>query len=419
MTDLAFGCAAIERLEALAALTDDPGRITRLYLSAAHIQAVDLVGGWMRQAGMSAHVDPVGTLVGRYEGGKPGAPALLIGSHIDTVVNAGRYDGTLGVVAGIAAVEALHLPGVRYPFAIEIIAFGDEEGVRFPSTLLGSCAMAGTADPAMLDAADSKGLSVRDALLALNSSAPSLDAAARRPKDCLGYLEVHIEQGPVLEAEGLALGVVTAINGVSRFRLRIAGIAGHAGTVPMVLRNDALAAAAEIVLAVEAEARASDGLVATVAQLQVEPGAVNVIPGTVTFTLDIRAPDDSLRRDATARILESASAIARRRGVRWSSEQFHDAAAVSCDVGMSGLLAASLRRLGHAPRMLPSGAGHDAMVMATLCPIAMLFVRCVGGVSHKPAESVTIEDVDAAIRAVLAFVEDLAHARAAPGDPHK
>ena len=413
ITDFTLGRAAFQRLDTLASFTEEPGRLTRRCLSAAYSEAIGAVGGWMRQAGMRAHVDAVGTVIGRYEGSAPEAAALLIESHIDTVVDAGCYDGTLGIVGGIVAVEVLNRQGRRYPFAIEVIAFGDEEGVRFPSAMPGSRALAGRADAAMLDATDAQGITVRDGLMTLHGGAPPLEAAARLASQCLGYIAVHIEQGPVPGAEGLALGVVSAINGASRFWLKVEGSAGHAGTMPMSPRRDALAAAAEIVPVIAAEARVKANVAATVGQLQAAPGAVNVIPGTVNFTLDVRAPVDATRHAVTARILDKAAAIAAARHVQFSSQQFHDAPAVSCDPGMMASLKASLRGLGHPPRILASGSGHDAMNVPALCPIAMLFVRCAGGASHNPAESVTVPDVDAAIRVLLACLEDFSRLRTA------
>jgi allantoate deiminase len=406
MTHYEFGTPAMARLDELAGITDTPGQLTRLYLSKAHVKAIDKVSAWMREAGMRVHVDAVGNVVGRYEGAISNATALLIGSHIDTVVNAGRYDGTLGVVAAISLVTELNRRQKRYPFAIEVVAFGDEEGVRFPSTLLTSRALAGTVDPRRLDGKDAEGISLRDALRQIRPGA-DFTAAARRREEFLGYLEVHIEQGPVLESENQALAIVTAINGASRYRLEMTGMAGHAGTVPMSLRRDALAAAAEIVLATESQAQSTPELVATIGQLAVEPGVVNVIPGKVTFSLDIRGPDDQMRQHAARNILDRAQAVAKKRQTAFSAEQFHDAPVVRCNPDLIRLLSEALIRQGYPPRLLASGAGHDAMAIADLCPVVMLFVRCTGGISHHPAESVSVADVDGAIRVMFSFVDQL------------
>ena len=399
---LPFGGALMARLDELATYSDDPARLTRHYLSPAHCRAMHKVAAWMEQAGMHARIDAVGNVVGRYEASRAGAPAVLIGSHIDTVTDAGRYDGNLGVLAGIAAVETLHRAGERLPVALEVIAFGDEEGVRFPTALTGSRAIAGTLDSDLLYARDRNGVAVHEALReAAGCDAREYRSCAYRQEDVVAYLEVHIEQGPVLEAEGLPLGVVTAINGATRARVQVTGEAGHAGTVPMALRRDALAAAAEMVLAVEREGRASADLVATVGQIEARPGSVNVVPGAVRFTLDVRAPMDPPRQAAMAALEQDFAAIAQRRGVTVALERFHDAPAVTCDPGLIELLAGALDRVGILPRLLPSGAGHDAIALAALCPVAMLFVRCKGGISHNPAESISAEDADLAVRVLL------------------
>ncbi|WP_029010257.1 allantoate amidohydrolase [Azospirillum halopraeferens] len=401
-----IGRALMERLDAFAAFSEEAGALTRLYLTPAHRAAADRLAGWMSEAGMTVRLDGAGTVVGRYEGAEPGRPALLIGSHIDTVRNAGAYDGNLGVLAGVAAVAELHRAGERLPFAVEVLGFGDEEGVRFPVTLTGSRAVAGTADPAALDAVDADGISVREALRRFGCTG-DLAAVARRRADVLAFLEVHIEQGPVLEAAGLPLGVVTAINGASRFALTVTGTAGHAGTVPMGLRRDALAAAAEMVLAVEARGAAEPDLVATVGRIAAVPGAVNVIPGAVRFTLDVRAPRDDARAAAAADILAACRAVAARRGVGFDAERTHDAPAVACAGPLIAALEAAAARAGVPPHRLPSGAGHDAMALAALCPVGMLFVRCAGGISHHPAEAITADDAGLAVRVLLDTIRHL------------
>jgi allantoate deiminase len=406
MSGAALGDAVMRRLDELAAFTDVPGELTRLYLSPAHKAAALQVQVWMEQAGMSARIDAMGNVVGRYEGSRPGLPALLLGSHIDTVRNAGKYDGNLGVVAAIEAVAALNRDGARLPFAIEVLAFGDEEGVRFPTTLTGSRGVAGTLgeQPGALDASDSDGTSVREALVRFGCNPVDIPGEARRGEAVVGFVEVHIEQGPVLEAEGQPIGVVTAIAGASRFRFVVAGEAGHAGTVPMRLRKDALAAAAEMVLAVERTGTGEADLVATVGQLEILPGAVNVIPALARFTLDIRSPSDGSRERAIASLLAELSEIAARREVTLTETRFYDEPAAICDAGLSEALAAAVRRCGIEPRHLPSGAGHDGLAMVALCPIAMLFVRCRGGVSHNPAESITARDADVAVRVLVDFL---------------
>jgi allantoate deiminase len=397
----------LQRLDALARFTDEPGRLTRLYLSPAHKAAAGALAGWMRDCGMTVTLDAVGNVVGRHEGLRAGAPALLLGSHIDTVRDAGRFDGALGVVVALRVVETLAAAGRRLPFAIEVVAFGDEEGVRFPSTLGGSRALAGRFDPASLDGRDSDGVALGEALVAFGLDPTAIPALQRQRRDVLAFIEVHVEQGPVLEQNGLALGVVTAINGASRFEVDVKGEAGHAGTVPMTLRRDALAAAAEMVLAVEARARAEDAgrLVATVGRLEPTPGAVNTVAGGVLMTLDLRSPDDRVRRAAIADLTQQMKAIGRRRGVAVRFKRTYDVAATACDAAVIGRLAATVEAGGRRTLLLPSGAGHDAMAMAALCPVGMLFVRCKGGISHHPAESVTAADADAAVATLLALIE--------------
>ncbi len=393
---------ALARLEALRAVTDVPGQIHRLFLSPAHRRAVDLTAAMMREAGCdSVHVDALGTVVGRYEGAAPGAPALLVGSHIDSVKDAGAYDGTLGVVAGIAVVEELRQRGERLPFAVEVLAFGDEENVRFPTSLSSSRALAGTFNLDYLDRRDEDGISYRDALLAFGGDPSGVPALARRERDVIGYLEVHIEQGPVLEAEGLPVGIVTAINGASRRRVDLTGEAGHAGTVPMGMRRDALAAAAEMVLAVERLGAATPTTVATVGRLAAEPGAINVVPGKVVFTIDARGPDDEVRVTMVAAIEAELRAIAGRRGIAISIENFYEEKACPCAPEAMEALAGAVSRRQLPVRHLPSGAGHDAMAMAPLCPIGMMFVRCRGGISHNPAEHATAEDIETAIAVLI------------------
>jgi len=386
----------LRRLAELATLSDSPDGLTRLFLSPAHKRAVALVAGWMQEAGMDTHLDAIGNLVGRKGNGK----TLLLGSHIDTVRDAGWYDGNFGVLAAIAAVQAAG----ELPYAVEIIAFGDEEGVRFPQTLSGSRAVAGRFDPAALAGLDADGVSMGAALSAFGCNPDGVAAVARNPAEVLGYVELHIEQGPVLEAEDLAVGVVTAINGASRFAVVVTGDAGHAGTVPMAMRRDALAAAAEMILAVEAVGRSAPELVATVGALAVHPGAPNSVPGVVKFSIDVRAPVDAARHEAVLAITNAFDRIAGSRNVDLSLTQTHDAPAVSCSGRLREFLSAAVTANGIVPRFLPSGAGHDAMAVADLCPVAMLFVRCKRGISHTPEESITPEDAQVAVDVLVEFL---------------
>jgi allantoate deiminase len=418
----AHGHIVMARLDDLARFSAEPDVLTRLYLSTEHKAATLQVQAWMQEAGMAAHIDAVGNVIGRYEGREPGLPALLLGSHIDTVRNAGKYDGCFGVMAAIQVVAALHAGEERLPFAIEVLAFGDEEGVRFPVTLTGSRAIAGTLNAAALDAKDANGISVREALQQFGCNPFEIPSVPRRQADVRGYVELHIEQGPVLEAEDLPVGVVTAIAGASRFMAELTGTAGHSGTVPMALRRDALAAAAEMILAIEQIGQSTAELVATVGRIEAMPGAVNVIPGGARFTIDVRSPSDAVRTDAVARIERELETIAGRRRVGLSLARSYDEAAATCAPWLVEQLSAAVARSGIKPRRLPSGAGHDGLAMVALCPIGMLFVRCAGGVSHDPAEAITAEDADVAVHVLIDFLRHFtpAHAsahRVSPGGP--
>lgn len=406
---IASGARAVARCDELgvAPFSDAPDMLFRAYLTPAHAASLERLKGWMAEAGMSVRLDGAANLIGRYEGLDPAAAPLLIGSHIDTVRDAGRYDGALGVMLGVECVAALNAAGQRAPFPIEVIAFGDEEGSRFPASMLCSRAAAGALREADLDVSDSGGVTLLAALDVFPGVPKAAALTAAYPR-ALAFLEAHIEQGPVLEAEGLALGVVSGIAAQLRFQVIVEGKAGHAGTTAMHLRQDALAGAAEAVCAVERIAREAGGdVVATVGRLSVAPGAVNVVPGRVEFSIDVRSGDEPSRDAAADDIVKTVEAIGRRRGLRIRVEQIQDLAAAPCDPGLTALLQQALADAGHPPRTLVSGAGHDAMVMSALCPTAMLFIRCEGGVSHNRAEAVTAEDADAALRAMLKFIEKL------------
>jgi allantoate deiminase len=393
-----------DRCDALGRLSEQQGGLTRVFLSAEQREANDLVLAWMREAGMTASVDAIGNCAGRYEGLRPGLPCLMLGSHLDTVRDAGKYDGMLGVIAAIECVGALNATALRLPFAIEVVGFGDEEGVRFGSTLLGSRAVAGTFDRAVLDAVDAAGVTMRDALHASGLDPDKIGAVARPPADVLAYAELHIEQGPVLEAEGLPTGVVTAINGGNRFSIELTGMAGHAGTVPMHLRRDALAAAAECVLAVERIAAELPGIVGTVGRIEALPGAMNVIPGKVRFSLDVRAPTDERRRAAVSAMRAACEGIAQRRRVAFALTPLWEAKTALCDPELQRQFAAAIAAEGGSVHHLPSGAGHDGMAIVAIAPIGMLFVRCAGGISHNPAEAVALADIAAGARVLARFI---------------
>ncbi len=402
--DLAAGRRLMARLDAFAAFSDEPRRLTRLFLSDAHRRAAQTFIGWCGEAGLQARIDAAGNVVARYDGRRAGAPALMLGSNIDTVRDAGRYDGNYGALAALAEVEALAKRGERLDHAIEIVAFGDEEGVRFRTTLTGSRALAGTYPEDALDQRDPGGVSMREALKAFGGD-PERAGSIRR-EGVAAFVEAHIEQGPMLEAEGLPLGIVTAINGATRLEIGVDGVAGHAGATPMRLRRDALTAAAEMALMIEARARAEADLVATVGRFDVWPDATNVIPGHVQFSIDVRSPNDARRAAALVDLDARIGAIAAARSVSVSIAKPHDANAFACDPGVIAGLKKAVEAVGVTPRLLPSGAGHDTMAMGKLCPAGMLFVRCKGGVSHNPLESITVEDCALGLAALTQFVSD-------------
>ena len=397
------------RADALAAISETAEGLTRVYLSPQHLQANQQVARWMTQAGMTVWQDSVGNICGRYEGEQEGAPAILLGSHLDTVRNAGRYDGMLGVLTAIDVVENLHQQGRRLAKAIEIVGFCDEEGTRFGITLLGSRGLTGSWPESWLAQTDAQGISVAQAMVQAGLDPARVSLAARPTADIAGYLELHIEQGPRLEQAELALGVVEAINGARRLNCRFTGEAGHAGTVPMSQRRDALAAAAEWMVLIEATTRQHGGdLVATVGTLRCAPGAVNVIPGEVALTLDIRGPQDGPLDALLTTLLDAAQTIAARRHLHFVAETFYHIAATACDRRLQTVLTQAVNEVQGSSLSLPSGAGHDAIAIAERWPVGMLFVRCKGGISHHPAESVTADDVALAIAAFRRATQALA-----------
>ena len=382
----------MRRCDDLGAISEERGQLTRTFASPAMRRANKLVGLWMRAAGMQVREDAAFNLLGRWESKKRGAKTLLLGSHLDTVRNAGKYDGPLGVLAAIAAVQLLRERGVELPFHVEVVGFSDEEGVRYHTTYLGSRALAGTLTAAELAHVAEK----------------QIIKARRRRGEFLGYAEVHIEQGPVLEEKNLPVAVVTAIAGQSRLQVEFHGMAGHAGTVPMNSRRDALAGAAEFVLAAESIAANSAGTVATVGKLSVAHGASNVIPGHALLTLDVRDQKDSRRLALVNQLHAKAKAIAKLRGLKLTWTPVQQAAAVPCDKSLTQIFSKCIAQYGLEVLKLPSGAGHDAVAISEICPVAMLFVRCKGGISHNPAESVKTADVAPAIGVLADFVHTLA-----------
>lgn len=395
----ALGARAEAMIKALAPISSEPDRLVRLFLSKEHRRGADLVAGWMRDAGLTVSEDALGTVRGRMgEGGR-----LLIGSHIDSVVDGGNYDGPLGVICGIIAAGEAWKRNI--PVALDVLAFGDEEGSRFPSTLASSSACAGAFEADTLKLSDRNGITFSDALKAYGKTPSDIGSAAYRKGEAAAYVEVHIEQGPQLEAAGQPLGVVTGIVGQSRLRVTVTGEAGHAGTVPMTLRRDAMAGAAEMTLLVERIACDNEGMVGTVGRIEVLPGATNIIPATVHFTIDLRCMDDNERRRALKHLETEAETIASARKLDVAFEYFHDAAATPCDPALQAMLAGAIADVGGRPLSLPSGAGHDAQMMARLCPSSMMFVRCRGGISHNPAEYTSPDDMGVAVAALIRFIE--------------
>jgi allantoate deiminase len=395
-------------LDALGRISDERGALTRTFLSPAMRQANAYVRDRMSESGLVVREDGVGNLIGRSEGAMPGAPTLLLGSHLDTVRDAGRFDGALGVLLPIVALGELRRQGVQLPFAVEVIGFSEEEGVRFASAYLGSKGYTGRLRAADLARRDADGMTVREVLATRQRGPVIPPKAAHRTAALLGYLEVHIEQGPVLEREKLAVGTVSAIAGQTRGQIVFRGHAGHAGTTPMILRRDALAGAAEFILAAERLARATDQLVATVGTIAARPGAPNVIPAEAALSLDVRHPRDGARRTALRRLLAEARAIARRRRLQVAWQQTQDNGAVACDRNLTATLSRSVQAVQRRNLPLVSGAGHDAVVMAAQAPVAMLFVRCRAGLSHHPDEYAAPRDLAVALRVVLDFLRRLA-----------
>jgi allantoate deiminase len=405
----------ITRCREIAACTEVPGEITRLFLTPPMHEVHELLRDWMETLGMTVSVDPIGNLRGFWPGLCPGSPRLLIGSHLDTVPNAGAFDGILGVVLGVAIVEELR--GRLLPFAIEVIGFSEEEGVRFSKPFLGSLALIGRLDAETLARTDRSGISVRQSIQAYGLDPQQLPAAALT-KGTFAYLEIHIEQGPVLESEDTSLGIVEALVGQSRMELIFTGQANHAGTTPMHLRHDAIAAAAEWIVAVENHAGSQNGLVATVGKMEAAPGAGNVIAGRVTASLDVRHADNGAREASVLAILKLAETAAARRGVHLTYGKQLEQPAVPLDPHLTTLLNKAATQAGFPTRRMTSGAGHDAMILAPIVPSAMLFLRSPGGLSHHPDETVLPHDVEAALATAMEFLAQLRDDRTNPKDGH-
>jgi N-carbamoyl-L-amino-acid hydrolase len=407
LVDEPIGGAIIAMAEDLARFSETPDGLTCSYLTPTHIATAARIRDYMLAAGLTVQGDAVGNVVGVLPGDGTTLRHLLTGSHYDTVINAGKYDGRLGILLPIAVAGAMRRAGLHLPYPLEIIAFAEEEGVRFKSTFLGSRAVAGHFEPDVLESVDAQGISLRAAMAAAGHDAAAIDAIARDPAQLLGFVEVHIEQGPVLLDAGMPVGVVTSIAGSIRSLLTVQGLSGHAGTVPMALRHDAAAAAAEIVLAVERRCGSEPGLVGTVGKLEVPGGAVNVIPGRCELSIDIRSGRDAVRDAAVADLDAEIERIAHRRGVAIERRTVLEAASVPCAAALQGALRASIERVTGEPALrLPSGAGHDTMMMVSVTDTGMLFVRCGnGGISHNPAETLSADDAAVAARVFQDFLQ--------------
>ena len=404
-----FGTRILELADRLAAHSETAGGLACTYLSAAHRAVAKDLQGLMQKASLDTTIDALGNVVGRYRSAISGAKTLIVGSHYDTVANAGRYDGRLGILTALVVAEELQRAGQALPFHLDVIAFAEEEGVRFSAPYLGSSAIAGRFDHALLQRRDAHGMTLADALYGIGSKPADIATLARRPEGLNGYLEVHIEQGPVLLNTNRPAGIVTAIAGCARHQVTVHGRAGHAGTVPMGARQDAAAAAAEIVLALERRCGAEPGLVGTVGKLTVPGGAINVIPARCELTFDIRAADDTVRDAAERDLRAEIAQIALRRGVSVDIAELYRNPAMACAPVLQARMAQALHRAGVDPFYLASGAGHDAVMFAGVTDIGMLFVRCGnGGISHHPSETVTAEDADCGARVLLDVILSLA-----------
>ncbi|NBB99087.1 MAG: hydantoinase/carbamoylase family amidase [Alphaproteobacteria bacterium] len=404
MTETDWGARAQHWLGRLAACSEPGPGVTRLPFTPEHRAALAVLTELMQQAGLSVRLDAAGTLIGRMEGPE-GAPTLLMGSHQDSVREGGAYDGIMGVVLPVLALQKLRADGHELSFPVEVLAFADEEGVRFPTALMGPRALAGTFDMTALDLQDRDGITLRRAMEDFGLTPHALPGLQRAPSQILGWVEIHLEQGPVLEAAAQDIGIVTSICGIERHMITLTGKAAHAGTMPMHLRRDALAGAAELTLAAESLARETDGLLATVGALQVRPGVVNAVPGEVALTLEIRAPEDAMRAQAGAALTQTAHDIAHRRGLVLKIARTYAQPATPCSAqiieGLSKAVEASDR--GGAQHMA-SGATHDTSAMAALCRVGMLFTACRDGVSHHPEEHVPAASMSSGITALERYL---------------
>jgi len=394
------------RINELAVISEMPVGITRRYGTDAFIKGRSLIQKWMDEAGLQTRIDSIGNLRGRWPSANPNAKTFVIGSHIDTVINAGRFDGSLGVLMGLEMVEANTISDL--PFNIDIVAFCDEEGSRFHTTYLGSSVLAGSFNYSFLERCDNDGLSLGIIVKNCGGDPEKILSDAMKKQEWLGYFEIHIEQGPVLYKKNIPVAVVSSIAGQFRLELRLIGNAGHAGTVPMNMRQDALSCAAECVLAIESVGKNhKDKMVATVGKLDVIHAASNVIPGEVRFTIDMRSPNIDFLQDIKNQLIDRISAICDSRNIHFSCEVVQESNPVYCDPELNNLLAESVRESGFELLELYSGAGHDAVAIAGVAPISMMFVRCFEGISHNPKEDVELKDIEAGLKVAQTYIKNL------------
>ena len=404
MTDWGQVCA--DRLAQLAQVSEPGSGVSRLPFTPEHAAALALLRGWMDEAGLTHWLDDAGTLVGRHDGDGR-AETFYIGSHQDSVVEGGAYDGIMGIVLAITALQKLAQDGTVPICPIEVLAFADEEGVRWPTALVGSRALAGSFSPEVLDMKDQRGVTLRGAMEGFGLNPERIGDLRRSKGTALGFLECHIEQGPVLEQAGTALGVVSAISGIERHSVTLTGETGHAGTLPMSARRDALVGAAVLIGEVDRLARHTEGLRATVGEIHVAPNVVNAVPREVRMTIELRAPDDTVRQEASTHLQTFAKRCADSHSLHLEMQRSYAQPAQPCDRALSESLAQAVQQVSNQKVIhLPSGATHDASAMADLCPIAMLFVRCRDGVSHTPAEHVSPADLGLALAALCVFLQD-------------
>ncbi|WP_424982553.1 M20 family metallo-hydrolase [Maritalea sp. S77] len=405
MTD--WGQLAADRLTEIAKFSEAGPGVSRLPFTREHADAVTMIEGWMHDAGLVSHLDAAGTLVGRTQ--FTGATqTLYMGSHQDSVRQGGAYDGIMGIALPILALKKLSSEGITLPFNVEILAFADEEGVRFPTALIGSRALAGTYDPAVLELQDREGISIDKTMRAFGLSPENIPKLKRNNNQALGFVEVHIEQGPILQDEDLSLGVVSAICGIERHSVTFHGVSGHAGTLPMRNRQDALVGASKLVSFVHELALNTEHLRATVGALDISPNVVNAVPNEARLTVEMRSADDAIRSEAAQRFEDEAKEIAQAHGLTLRYEKTYAQPAQQCADSLKSPLADAIEaHLGRAVT-LPSGATHDASAMADLGPMAMMFVRCKDGISHNPAEYASPQDMGDAVNVLAQFIQNMA-----------